>query len=223
MKPILLPWILISALALAACNAQEHPITKREIAPVMGVGGADWLERPERESEEHPSVALDEIGIRPGSTVADIGAGSGFYSIRLAQRVGPQGKVYANDIQPGMLQLLRKNSAASGLTNIIPVLGTDSDPKLPAGSLDLALLVDVYHEFSQPQQMIRKLRQSLKPDGRLVLLEYRAEDPTVPIRPEHKMTIDQVVAELRPEGFQLVRRSEKLPWQHILIFGKRNQ
>ncbi len=207
-------------LILASCHAQEHPVTKREIAPVMGVGGADWLTRPERESEEHPDVALDEIGIAKGSAVADIGAGVGFYSLRLAARVGPDGKVYANEIQPGMLQLLRKNTAAQGVRNVIPVLGTDRDPKLPAGSIDLALLVDVYHEFSHPQEMIRKLRDSLKPEGRLVLLEFRAEDPAVPIREEHKMTVDQVVAELKPEGFRLIKRSEKLPWQHILIFGK---
>ena len=205
---------------LAACQAQEHPVTMGEIAPVMGVGGADWLTRPEREVEEHPGVALDEIGIAKGSTVADIGAGVGFYSIRLAERVGPDGKVYANEIQPGMLQLLRKNVAAQGLKNILPVIGTESDPKLPANSIDVELLVDVYHEFSHPQEMVRKLRESLKPNGRLVLLEYRAEDPAVPIRPEHKMTVDQVIAELKPEGFRLVKRSEKLPWQHILIFGK---
>ena len=212
--------LISSLLMLTACQAQEHPVTKREIAPVMGVGGADWLTRPEREAEEHPGVALDEIGITKGSTVADIGAGSGFYSIRLAERVGPEGKVYANDIQPGMLQLLRHQVAAKGLNNVIPVLGTESDPKLPLNSIDLELLVDVYHEFSRPQEMVRKLRDSLKPGGRLVLLEYRAEDPAIPIRAEHKMTVDQVVAELKPEGFQLIKRSEKLPWQHILIFGK---
>jgi ubiquinone/menaquinone biosynthesis C-methylase UbiE len=215
MKIFILPLAI-----LVACQAQEHPVTHREIAPVMGVGGADWLTRPEREAEEHPGVALDEIGIAKGSTVADIGAGSGFYSIRLAERVGPNGKVYANDIQPGMLQLLRKNIAGKGLKNVIPILGTESDPKIPANSIDTALLVDVYHEFSHPQEMIRKLRQSLKPEGRLVLLEYRAEDPGVAIKPEHKMTVEQVTAELQPEGFKLIKRSEKLPWQHILIFGK---
>ena len=211
---------LAPLLVLAACQAQEHPVTKREIAPVMGVGGADWLTRPEREAEEHPGVALDEIGIAKGSTVADIGAGSGFYSILLAERVGPAGKVYANDIQPGMLDLLRTSVAAKGLKNVVAVLGSESDPKLPANSIDLELLVDVYHEFSHPQQMVRKLRESLKPDGRLVLLEYRAEDPKVPIRPEHKMTVEQVIAELKPDGFKLIKRSEKLPWQHILIFVK---
>ncbi len=212
----------VAALCLFSCQAQDqHPVTKRQIAPVMGVGGADWLTRPEREAEEHPRVALDEIGIAKGSTVADIGAGVGFYTILLAERVGPQGRVYANEIQSGMLDRLKKNVAARGLKNVIPVLGDEDDPKLPPGSVDVALLVDVYHEFGQPVAMIRKLRQSLKPDGRLVLLEYRGEDPKVPIRPEHKMTVQQVVAELQPDGFVLQRTDEKLPWQHILIFVKR--
>ena len=206
---------------LAACRAQDtHPVTKREIAPVMGMGGADWLTRPEREAEEHPRAALDEIGIAKGSSVADIGAGTGFYTLLLAERVGPEGKVYANEIQSGMLDRLKQNVAAKGFKNVIPILGTEHDPKLPANSIDIALLVDVYHEFSHPQEMIRKLHAALKQDGRLVLLEYRAEDPSVPIRPEHKMTIDQVKAELQPQGFHLARRSEKLPWQHILIFQK---
>ena len=214
-------YLLALLLSALSCGAQEqHPVTNREIAPVMGLGGADWLTRPERAAEEHPAVALDEIGIAKGSTVADIGAGVGFYTVLLAQRVGPQGKVYANEIQPGMLDRLKRNVSAKGLKNVIPILGAENDPKLPANSIDLALLVDVYHEFSHPQQMMRKLRDSLRPDGRLVLLEYRAEDPQVPIRPEHKMTVEQVTAELKPDGFQLIKRSEKLPWQHILIFGK---
>ncbi len=212
---------LLAFCLLIACRAQDqHPVTKREIAPVMGAEGADWLTRPEREAEEHPGVALDEIGIKAGSTVADIGAGNGFYTLLLAQRVGPAGKVYANDIQPEMLKLLDQRVRERGLKNVIPVLGKEDDPKLPAGSIDVALLVDVYHEFSKPQMMIRKLRDSLKPDGRLVLLEFRAEDPNVPIKPEHKMTVKQVRAEIEPEGFKLIQRSEKLPWQHILIFGK---
>ncbi len=208
-------------LLLVSCQAQDtHPVTKREIAPVMGMGGADWLTRPEREAEEHPRAALDEIGIAKGSTVADIGAGVGFYTMLLAERVGPAGKVYANEIQSGMLDRLKRNVAAKGFTNVIPILGSESDPKLPANSIDVALLVDVYHEFSKPREMIRKLREALKANGRLVLLEYRAEDPKVPIRPEHKMTVQQVEEELRPDGFHLARRSEKLPWQHILIFEK---
>jgi ubiquinone/menaquinone biosynthesis C-methylase UbiE len=205
--------------ALTALFAQDqHPVTKREIAPTMGMAGADWLSRPEREAEERPDLALDEIGVAPGATVADIGAGVGYYTVLLAARVGPAGKVYANEIQQGMLDRLQESVGARGFKNVIPVLGTQDDPRLPAHAMDLELLVDVYHEFSKPQAMLRKLRRSLKPDGRLVLLEYRGEDPSVPIRPEHKMTVKQVVAELEPEGFHLVKRSEKLPWQHILIF-----
>ena len=214
MKPLVLALILSFTAA-----AQQHPATQREIAPVMGVGGADWLTRPERESEERSREALDEIGIAQGSTVADIGAGVGYYTELLSDRVGPEGKVYAEDIQPGMLTLLHKRLPQK---NIITVLGIDSDPRLPAAAMDLALLVDVYHEFSKPQLMLRKLHEALKPDGRLALLEYRAEDPNVPIRKEHKMTVEQVRTEIEPEGFRLIKRSEKLPLQHILIFGKKN-
>ena len=184
----------------------------------MGIGGADWLVRSERETEEQPDLALDAIGIAKGATVADIGAGVGYMSWRMAERVGPTGKVYATDIQPGMLELLRKNMEQRKLTNFETVLGAADDPKLPAGTIDLVLLVDVYHELSEPQKMLRHIRESLKPDGRLVLLEYRGEDPAVPIRPEHKMTVAQVKAELEPEGFRLDQLLEQLPRQHILIF-----
>ena len=210
---------LIAVLCLSGL-AQTHPITGRHIAPVMGVGGADWLVRPEREAEESPDAALDAIGIYRGATAADVGAGVGYFTWRLAERVGPAGKVYANDIQPEMLDLLRKNMAARRLSNVEAVLGTEDDPKLPAGKIDLILLVDVYHEFSQPQKMLRKMRESLKPDGRLVLLEYRKEDPDVPIRPEHKMSVEEVRAEVQPEGFRFVKNLDVLPRQHILIFGK---
>jgi ubiquinone/menaquinone biosynthesis C-methylase UbiE len=197
-----------------------HPISGRRYAGVMGVGGADWLVRPERETEEQPDAALDAIGIASGSTVADIGAGAGYMTWRMAERVGPSGKVYANDIQPKMLDLLRRNMTERKLTNVAPVLGAVDDPKLPRASIDLVLLVDVYHEFSEPQRMLQHIRESLRTDGRLVLVEYRGEDPAVPIRPEHKMTVQQVKAELEPEGFRLDRVSEVLPRQHILIFKK---
>jgi ubiquinone/menaquinone biosynthesis C-methylase UbiE len=219
MKRALLRFVVLACGYALIGNAQEqHPVTKRPIAPVMGVRGADWLTRPERETEERPALALDEIGIVKGSVVADIGAGAGFYTKLLVERVGAQGKVYAEDIQPGMIELLRKRINEP---NVIPVLGTETDPKLPASALDLALLVDVYHEFSHPQTMIRKLREALTPDGRLVLLEFRAEDAKLSIRREHKMSVEQVQAEIEPEGFQLMQRSEKLPRQHILIFKKR--
>jgi ubiquinone/menaquinone biosynthesis C-methylase UbiE len=202
-------------------SAQDaHPVTGRKYAGVMGAGGAGWLVRPERESEEQPDAALDAIGIAKGSTVADVGAGAGYMTWRLAERVGPAGKVYANDIQPKMLELLRKNMAGRNIANVETVLGEPDDPKLPRGAVDLILLVDVYHEFSEPQKMLRHMRESLKPDGRLVLLEYRGEDPSVPIRPEHKMTVAQAKAELEPEGYRLERSLETLPRQHILIFRK---
>jgi ubiquinone/menaquinone biosynthesis C-methylase UbiE len=197
-----------------------HPITGRHYAGVMGVGGADWLVRPEREGEEHPDEALDAIGIVAGSTVADIGAGAGYMTWRMAERVGPSGKVYANDIQAKMLDLLRHNMAERKLGNVTTVLGASDDPKLPRAAIDLVLLVDVYHEFSEPQRMLQHIRESLRTGGRLVLVEYRGEDPAVPIRPEHKMTVQQVKAELEPEGFRLDRVSEVLPRQHILIFKK---
>lgn len=200
-----------------------HPATGRKYAAVMGVGGADWLVRPEREAEEQPDAALDAIDIAKGSTVADVGAGAGALTWRLAGRVGPSGRVYANDIQPKMLELLRRNMEQRRIANVETVLGEIDDPRLPRGAIDLILLVDVYHEFSEPQQMLRRMRESLKPDGRLVLVEYRAEDPNVPIRPEHKMTVAQVKAELEPEGFRLDRAIETLPRQHILIFRKNTQ
>jgi precorrin-6B methylase 2 len=198
----------------------EHPVTGRKIAGVMGVQGADWLSRPEREQEENPEGALDALAIRPGMVIADVGAGTGYMSLRLAKRVGPSGKIYANDIQPEMLRRLRENAARAGLTNIETVQGEEADPKLPAGRMDLVLLVDVYHEFSKPRQMIDKIREALKPDGRLVLLEYRKEDPNVPIREEHKMTVAEVKAELEPQGFVLSQVIETLPRQHVLILTK---
>ena len=198
-----------------------HPVTGRQYAGAMGVGGAPWLVRTEREAEEHPDQALDELKIAKGSVVADIGAGVGYMSWRMAERVGPQGKVYANDIQLQMLDLLRKNMDERHISNVVPVLGEPNDPKLPVGQIDLALMVDVYHEFSQPQQMLRHIRESLKPNGRMVLLEYRAEDPNVPILPLHKMAVPQVKAEIEPEGFHLDKVIETLPRQHLLIFVRK--
>jgi tRNA A58 N-methylase Trm61 len=197
-----------------------HPVTGRKIAGVMGMNGADWLVRPEREAEEQPEKALDALKLKPGMVVADIGAGVGYMSLRMAKRVGPSGKVYANDVQPEMLAKLRENAANAKIANVVTVLGDVSDPKLPANTMDLVLLVDVYHEFSQPQQMLRKIRETLKPDGRLVLLEYRAEDPNVPILAEHKMTVAQVKTELEAEGFVLQPVIETLPRQHILILTR---
>jgi predicted methyltransferase len=213
---ILLPF----AVTAATPNPGQHPLTGRTYAWPMGVAGADWLERPERVREEQPDKALDYIGIAAGSAVADIGAGSGYFTTRLARRVGPTGKVYANDIQQGMLLLIRDKLERMKLGNVDLVLGTTDDPNLPANSLDLALMVDVYHEFSAPERMLGKLFTALKPGGRLVLLEYRAEDPQVPILEEHKMTRAQVKVEIEAAGYKLERLDERLPRQHLFIFTR---
>ena len=204
----------------AAPQSDVHPVSGRRFAQVMDAAGADWLDRAERMLEEEPDKALDILQIARGAVVADVGAGSGYVTARLAERVGPGGRVYANDIQPGMLALLRRRISRERLTNVIPVQGDIDDPKLPAGALDLEILVDVYHEFSRPQQMLRHLREALKPGGRLVLLEYRKEDPAVPIRLEHKMTVAEAKLEVEAEGYTLSKIDESLPRQHILIFTK---
>lgn len=187
----------------------------------MGAAGADWLERSERENEENPTRAIQLLKFEKGMTVADVGAGSGYYALRIAKQVGPEGKVYANDIQPEMLAILKRRMRQEKVTNVEPVLGTEQDPKLPAGSCDVILMVDVYHEFSHPQVMLQKLREALKETGRLVLLEYRKEDPYVPIRPEHKMSVKEAKLEVEGEGFVLEKVMEDLPWQHILIFKRK--
>lgn len=212
--------LLILTVASAPAFQAVHPLTGRRIAGVMGAGGADWLDRPEREAEENVDGALNAIGIKPGMTVAEVGAGTGYVALRMAKRVGPGGQVYANDLQPEMLDKLRQNAARAGLANVRTVLGGETDPKLPAGRMDLIVLVDVYHEFSQPQKMLEGIRAALKPDGRLVLLEYRKEDPNVPIRPEHKMSVAEAKTEVEAEGFHLGPVIETLPRQHILVFTK---
>jgi ubiquinone/menaquinone biosynthesis C-methylase UbiE len=214
---------LITILILLLLAQDTHPLTGRQIAPVMGAAGAGWLDRPEREAEEAPEQALDALGLHAGMTVADVGAGTGYMTLRMARRVGPAGKVYANDLQPEMLQKLRAKSQREKLSNIETVQGTERDPKLPPNTMDLVLLVDVYHEFSAPQAMLAGIRKSLKPDGRLVLLEYRKEDPAVPIHPEHKMSVTEVKTEVEAEGYKLDQVIEKLPRQHIIIFRKAAQ
>lgn len=210
----------VAMLAVVLDAQGRHPVSGRVIAPVMGVGGAGWLERPEREAEEAPSTAIRALQLAKGQVVADIGAGSGYYTVRMADVVGPTGKVFATDIQTGMLDILRRRLSAAGLTNVETVLSTPDDPKLPADTLDLAIMVDVYHELAAPQEFIRRLRPALKKTGRLVLLEFRKEDPRVPIRPEHKMSIAEVKAELEPEGFKLSAVLNDLPWQHILVLTR---
>jgi ubiquinone/menaquinone biosynthesis C-methylase UbiE len=223
-KSRLIAALLLSALGLFTSQVSRgeeiHPITKRRIAQVMGPGGADWLVRPERVEEEHPDQALEALKIQPGSTVADIGAGVGYFTWRLAERVGPTGVVYGEDIQQEMLDQMVKNMRDRHLANVRPVLGGIDDPKLAKDSLDLVLLVDVYHEFSEPEKMLDHIRESLKPGGRLVLLEYRGEDPKVAIRPEHKMTVKQVRAEVEPQGLKFEQSIEILPQQHIIVFKR---
>lgn len=192
----------------------------REIARTMHYLGAPWLVRESREREEDCSKLLEALDVEPGQSVGDIGCGNGFYTLRLAGRVGPKGTVYAVDIQPEMLEMLAERAEARAVTNIRRVLGTVVDPKLPAGSVDLILAVDVYHEFSHPQQMLEKLRASLAPRGRLALVEFRSEDPDVPIKPLHKMTQQQMMRELTTNGFRLVGQFDDLPWQHVLYFAR---
>jgi SAM-dependent methyltransferase len=205
-------------IVVAAQRSGVHPLTGREYALPMSAAGAAWLDRDERNREENTELSLKLIEVRPGSVVADIGAGSGYYSTRMARLVGPAGRVYAVDIQQAMLEILRDRMARERLTNIEPVLGSDTDPRLPRAAVDLVIMVDVYHEFSQPQVMLRRIREALKPDGRLVLLEYRGEDPRVPILPLHKTTVAQARTEVEAEGFTLATVKEDLPWQHVLVF-----
>ena len=192
----------------------------REIARVMGHEGADWLERSEREAQERPELLLAALGLQPGDAVADIGAGSGYYTRRLAQQVGERGTVYAVDVQPEMIELLTSNLAAAKIRNVKAILGTPTDPKLPPASLDLILLVDVYHEMDHPFEMAQAMCAALKPGGRLVFVEFRAEDPKVPIKRLHKMTEAQVRREMLRQPIEWVKTDESLPWQHILVFRK---
>jgi ubiquinone/menaquinone biosynthesis C-methylase UbiE len=215
--------ITVALLLLATLAAQQpgvHPVSGRVYALPMGVAGAAWLDRRERELEEEPDLAMRLIRVPRGATVADLGAGSGYFTVRLARAVGDTGKVYAVDIQAGMLTLLQRTVERARLANVIPVLGAEDDPRLPAESLDLVLMVDVYHELASPQVTLGHLKRALKPGGRLVLLEYRAEDPDVPIRPEHKMTKAQVKLEVEHEGFKQQRVYDDLPRQHLIIFTR---
>jgi ubiquinone/menaquinone biosynthesis C-methylase UbiE len=193
----------------------------REIAIVMGHEAAGWLERPEREKEEQPSKLLPMLDLKAGDVVADIGAGSGFYTFKLAPLVGASGKVYANDIQREMLDIIRRRAREMKITNVETVRGTVTDPKLPREAVDLMLMVDVYHEFDHPYEMIASMLKSLKPGGRLVFVEFRLEDENVPIKLVHKMTEKQVLKEMAifPQ-LKHVKTHTELPWQHVIVFEK---
>ena len=192
----------------------------RQIAHVMGHEGTDWLERDERGQEEGTDLLIEKLHLKPTDVVADIGAGTGFFSFRLAPLV-PQGRVLAVDIQPEMITELKQRQARNGLRNVQPVLGTTTDPHLPANQVDLVLIVDAYHEFDHPREMGLAIRNALKPGtGRLALVEYRAEDPAVPIKPIHKMTVAQARKEMRVIGLVLADSIESLPQQHLLLFRR---
>lgn len=216
---VLAPLLVLSA--APAPLALGRQASERRPAPVMGPRGADWLEREGRDEEQRPREVIRKMGLRDGDVVADVGCGTGYFARRMARAVAPSGRVYAVDIQQEMLDRMQGLLAKEGVTNVVPVLGEADDPKLPPAALDWILLVDVYHELQQPKAMLAKIREGLKPAGRVALIEYRlAGDSAAHIRPEHRMSPDQVLAEWLPAGFRLVARHEFLPTQHFFVFEK---
>jgi len=191
----------------------------REISQVMGHRGATWLERPSRADKENPALLVDSMNLAPTDVVADIGAGTGYFTFRMAPRV-PDGRVFAVDIQPEMLDMMRETIQTEGIDNVTLVQGTVQDPKLPSDSIDAALMVDAYHEFSHPREMMLNLKEALVPGGRVYLVEYRKEDPSIPIKPLHKMTEAQARKEMEAVGLEWVATEEMLPRQHFMIFQK---
>ncbi len=192
----------------------------RRIAPTMSYVHAAWLLRDERQREEDCAKLLKQLKLKPGMVVCDMGCGNGFYALRMAKAVAPNGKVLAVDIQPEMLRLLQARAEEQEIKNIEPILSTVIDPKLPKNEVDLILCVDVYHEFTHPEHMLRAMHDALSPKGTIVLAEFREEDPDVPILPLHKMSKKQILKELPPNGFRLVREFDDLPWQHLMFFGR---
>lgn len=221
-------WSTVSSTALAQRGADTKkekppkPLTTymgRRIALTMSYHGIPWLNRSERIDEERPAELLEQLKLKDGMVVCDMGCGDGYHAFQMAPMVGPTGKVIAVDIQPEMLQELSRKMKQTEIHNIDTVLGELWDPKLDAESVDLLLMVDVYHEFAYPVQMLNAIRKSLKKDGLVALVEFRAEDPTVPIKPEHKMSKAQAKKEFQKNGFKLVREYDKLPWQHVMFFA----
>jgi 2-polyprenyl-3-methyl-5-hydroxy-6-metoxy-1,4-benzoquinol methylase len=205
----------------AAAIPQPVEIYKgRRVAQTMHFLGAEWLIRNTREREERCSIMLATLGVKRGMTICDMGCGNGFYTLPMAKMVGTDGHVYGVDIQPEMLKMLNDRGDREGVRNFTPILGAFHDPRLPKSKIDLILCVDVYHEFSYPEPMLRGMRESLAPGGTVVLVEYRGEDPQVPIKPEHKMTKPQIMKELNANGFKLVKQFDKLPWQHMMWFAR---
>jgi precorrin-6B methylase 2 len=239
MKPgRLIALLVLYCVLLPAARAGDAPVSRyatvpasldgigkvylgREIAQVMSFHGAEWLERPERMKEERPDLVLAALEIQPGMTVADLGAGTGYYSWRMSQRVGASGTVYAVDIQPEMLKILEQQMSRRGAANVRVTLGTTTDPGLPPGALDLVFMADVYHEFEYPYEMLAAVVRALKPGGRIVFVEFRANDPAVPIKPLHTMTEEQVRREAAVHPLEWVKTASSLPWQHVITFRKR--
>jgi len=192
----------------------------REIAQMMGFDGAAWLERTERQKEERADLLMAELALKPGMDVADVGAGTGYYSRRMALQVGPKGKVYAIEVQPQMLRVLEATAKRPGYGNIVPVLGADDDVKLPEASIDLAIMVDVYHELAFPHEVLASIVRAVRPGGHVVFVEYRGEDFSVPIKPLHKMTEQQVRLEAADHALVWERTARTLPWQHAVVFKR---
>ncbi|RKT38051.1 class I SAM-dependent methyltransferase [Thiocapsa rosea] len=230
--------VVLCLLAAVPALAQSEPVTDslytfhapsrdgigktyfgREISQVMGHQGAAWLERRTRVVEERPDRVVEGMGLAPDAQVADIGAGTGYFTFRIAEAI-PTGRVYAVDVQPEMLEVMQKRIERRAITNVTPVLGAEDDPKLPSESLDAVLLVDAYHEFAYPYEMMRGIRSALRPGGRVFLIEYRGEDPRIPIKPLHKMTQAQAITELEAVGLRWVEALDILPTQHFMVFEK---
>jgi len=226
-RSVALSLIILCSVSCLASAQQDvlsvggRPIYKgREIAQTMHYNGAPWLIRESRQREEDCQKMLQNLGVKPGMTVCDMGCGNGFYSLKLAEMVGKDGKILAVDIQSEMLRLLKARAEEKDINNIELILGDIDDPKLPEGNVDLILCVDVYHEFSHPVEMLAGMRKSLKPDGKIALLEFRMEDPNVPIKLLHKMSKKQILEEYQANGFQLAKQFDGLPWQHMMFFEK---
>ena len=234
-------WVAALALAPALAPAADAPVAPaplytrtapsddgigkvymgREIAKVMTYHGADWLERPERVREEGPDLVLKTLELTEGMAVADVGAGTGYYARRIAQRIGARGVVYAVEIQPEMLKLLEREAAARGISNVKPVLATPTELRLEPGSIDLAVMVDVYHELEYPHEILGQIVRAVKPGGRVVFVEFRANDVRVPIKRLHTMSVEQVRREAAVHALEWVRTVSTLPWQHVIVFRKR--
>jgi SAM-dependent methyltransferase len=211
--------LLLVANMLGAQEAPPQTYMGRSLAAPMHWMGGAWLLRNKREREESALRMREELKLKPGMNVCDMGSGNGYHTLPIARAIGPAGKAYAVDIQQEMLDMLQERAVKEGTKNIEYILGTEIDPKLPEASCDLILLVDVYHEFSQPVAMLAAMRKALKPGGQIVLVEFRAEDESVPIKPEHKMSKEQINKELGANGWALVRSFDGLPWQHMMFFA----